>query len=165
MTLWTAAHQAFLSTGFFRQEYWRGLPWPPPGDLPNPGIEQRSPTSQADSLPSEPPGKPKNTGEGNPFLLQGIFLIQELNRGLLHCRWLLYQLSYPESPLVWLGCPSKVSETRWLQQQKLRFSQFWRLEGQAQGAGRFDFFFGLSAWLADGLTFTMTSRGLYPLLL
>ena len=41
--------------GFSRQEYWSGLPCPPPGDLPNPGIEPRSPTVQADSLPSEPP--------------------------------------------------------------------------------------------------------------
>ena len=46
--------------GFSRQEYWSGLPCPPPGDLPNPGIEPRSPTLQADSSPSEPPGKPSN---------------------------------------------------------------------------------------------------------
>ena len=58
VTLWTAAHQAPLSTGFFRQEYWSGLPCPPPGDLPDPGIEPSSPTLQEDSLPSEPPGKP-----------------------------------------------------------------------------------------------------------
>ena len=44
---------------FSRQEYWRGLPCPTPGDLPNPGIEPRSPALQADSLPSEPPGKPE----------------------------------------------------------------------------------------------------------
>ena len=48
-----------FSWGFSRQEYWSGLPCPPPGDLPNPGIEPRSPTLQADSLLSEPPGKPK----------------------------------------------------------------------------------------------------------
>ena len=48
-----------FSRGFSRQEYWSGLPCPPPGDLPNPGIEPRSPTLQADSLLSEPPGKPK----------------------------------------------------------------------------------------------------------
>ena len=46
---------------FSRQEYWSGLPCPPPGDLPNPGIEPRSPELQADSLPSEPPGKPMST--------------------------------------------------------------------------------------------------------
>ena len=44
--------------GFFRQKYWSGLPCPPPGDLPDPGIELMSPALQADSLPSEPPGKP-----------------------------------------------------------------------------------------------------------
>ena len=46
-----------LSMGFSRQEYWSGLPCPPPGDLPNPGIEPRSPALQVDSLQSEPPGK------------------------------------------------------------------------------------------------------------
>ena len=55
-TPWTVAYQAPLSMGFFRQGYWRGLPFPSPGDLPNPGIKSRSPTLQA--LPSEPPGKP-----------------------------------------------------------------------------------------------------------
>ena len=55
---WTVAHQAPLSMGFSRQEYWSGLPFPSPGDLPNPGIEPRSPTLQADALTSEPPGKP-----------------------------------------------------------------------------------------------------------
>ena len=52
------ARQAPLSLGFSRQEYWSGLPCPPPGDLPKPGIEPRPPTLQADSLPSETPGKP-----------------------------------------------------------------------------------------------------------
>ena len=54
----TEAHQAPLSMGFSRQEHWSGLPCPLPGDLPDPGIEARSPTLQADALPSEPPGKP-----------------------------------------------------------------------------------------------------------
>ena len=52
---------------------------------------------QADSLPAEPLGKPKNTGVGSLSLLQGIFLTQELNRGLLHCRQILYQLSPREA--------------------------------------------------------------------
>ena len=52
------AYQAPLSVGFSRQEYWSGLPFPSPGDLPNPGIEPRYPALQADALPSEPPGKP-----------------------------------------------------------------------------------------------------------
>ena len=50
---WTVAHQAPLSMGFSRQGRWSGLPFPSPGDLPNPGIEPGSPTLQADSLPSE----------------------------------------------------------------------------------------------------------------
>ena len=58
VTPWTVAHQAPPSMGFTRQEYWSGLPFPSPGDLPNPGIEPRSPTLQADALTSEPPGKP-----------------------------------------------------------------------------------------------------------
>ena len=57
-TLWTVAHQAPLSVKFSRQEYWGGWPCPPPGGLPAPGIESRSPALQAHSLPSEPPGKP-----------------------------------------------------------------------------------------------------------
>ena len=56
--IWTAAYQAPPSTTFSRQEYWSGLPFPSPGDLPNPGMEPGSPTLQADALPSEPPGKP-----------------------------------------------------------------------------------------------------------
>ena len=58
-TLWKVAYQAPPSMGFSRQEYWSGLPFPSPGDLPNPGIEPRSPTLQADASPSEPPGKPR----------------------------------------------------------------------------------------------------------
>ena len=55
-------------------------------DLPNPGIEPRSPALQADSLPAEPQGKPKNTGVGSLSLLQGIFPTQGLKQGLLHCK-------------------------------------------------------------------------------
>ena len=55
---WTVARQAPLSPGFPRHEYRTGLPFPPAGDLPNPGIKPRSPTLQADFLPREPPGKP-----------------------------------------------------------------------------------------------------------
>ena len=53
-TPWTVAHQAPLSMEFSMQEYWSGLPFPSPGDLPNPGIEPRSPALQADSLLTEP---------------------------------------------------------------------------------------------------------------
>ena len=61
VTLWTVAYQAPLSMGFSRQEYWSGLPFPSPGDLPNPGIEPGSPTLEADALISEPPRKPPET--------------------------------------------------------------------------------------------------------
>ena len=61
-------------------------------------FETRSFTLQADFLPAKPQGKPKNTGVGSLFFLQGIFLTQELNWGLLHCRRILYQLSYQGSP-------------------------------------------------------------------
>ena len=56
-TPWAVAHQAPLSKRFSRQEYWRGLPFPSPGDLPDPGIEPTFPALQVDSLLSEPPGK------------------------------------------------------------------------------------------------------------
>ena len=86
-----------LSMEFSRQEYWSGIP--SPGDLPNQGIKPRSPTLQADSLPSEPSGKPKSTGVGGLSLLQGIFLTQEYNHDLLHRRRILYHLSYQGNPL------------------------------------------------------------------
>ena len=57
-TPWTVDPQAPPSMGFSRQEYWSGFPFPSPGDLPDPGIKLGSPELQADSLPSEPPGKP-----------------------------------------------------------------------------------------------------------
>ena len=66
-------------------------------NLSIPGIESRSSTLQVDSLPAEPQGKPRNTGVGSLSLLQWIFLTQELNWGLLYCRWILYQLSYQGS--------------------------------------------------------------------
>ena len=68
--------------------------------LLKPGIAPRFPTLQADSLPAESSGKPKNTGVSSLSLLQWIFPTQEWNRGLLHCRQILYQLSYQGSPNV-----------------------------------------------------------------
>ena len=80
-------------------------PWNSPGqntgvaafpfsrDLLNPGIKPRSAALQADSLPAEPLGKPKNTGVGSLSLLHRIFPTQELNQGHLYCRWILYQLN------------------------------------------------------------------------
>ena len=57
VTPWAVAQQAPLSMGFSRQEYWSELPFPPPGDVPDPGIELESPELQVDSLPAELPGK------------------------------------------------------------------------------------------------------------
>ena len=84
------------SMEFSRPEYWSG-PFPSPGDLPNPGIEPRSPTLWADSLPAEPPGKPKNTRVGSLSLLQRIFPTQGSYPGLPHCKRILYQLSTREA--------------------------------------------------------------------
>ena len=93
-TPWTRARRAPLFMGFSQHKYWSGLPFPPPEDLPDPGIKRGSPALQVDSLPNELQGKPKNTGVSRLSLLQLIFLTQESNGGLLHCRWILYQLSY-----------------------------------------------------------------------
>jgi len=63
VTPWTVTRQAPLPMGFLSQEYWNGLPFPPPEDLPNPGIKPKSPVAlalQADSLPDEPSGSPCN---------------------------------------------------------------------------------------------------------
>ena len=78
------------------------LPLPSPGGLANPEIKPRSPALQVDSLAAEPPGKPKNTVVGSLSLFQWILWTQELNQGLLHCRWILYQLNYQES-LLYVG--------------------------------------------------------------
>ena len=64
MTPWTVAQRTPLSMEFSRQEYWSGLPFPSPGYLPNSGIEPWPPVSQADSLLSEPPGKPNFKKQG-----------------------------------------------------------------------------------------------------
>ena len=93
VTPWTIQSMAFS-----RQECWSGQTFPSQEDLPNPRIEPRSPTLQADTLPAEPQGKPKNTELGSLSLLQQLFSPQESNQGLLHCRWILYQLSYQGSP-------------------------------------------------------------------
>ena len=83
-TPWSVAHQAPQSMEFSRQEYWSGLPFSSPGDLPNPGIESGSPTLQADALSSEPPRKHQRDGETVETVSDFIF------GGLQnHCRWWL----------------------------------------------------------------------------
>ena len=97
MTPWTVAHQAPLPMGILQARILEWVAMPSPGDLPNPGIETRYPSLQVESLPSEPPGKSKNTGVDSPSLLQGIFPTQGLNWGLYHCRQILYRLSHQRS--------------------------------------------------------------------
>ena len=97
-TPFTVAHQAPLSMGILQARMLEWVAMPPSGDIPNPGIKPRSLTLQAYSLLYEPPGKPKNTGVGSLSLLQGNFPTQGLKWDLLHCRQILYQLSYPGSP-------------------------------------------------------------------
>ena len=80
-TPWTVAHQPPLSMEILQARILEWVAMPSSKDLPNPGIESRSPALQADSLLSEPPGKPMNTEVGSLSLLQGIFPTQELNRG------------------------------------------------------------------------------------
>ena len=94
----TVAHQAPLSMGILQARIVQWLAYPPPGYLPNPGFKPRSPALQADSLLSEPSGKPKNAGVGCHALLQGIFATQGLNPSLPHCRRILYHLSHQGSP-------------------------------------------------------------------
>ena len=94
-TLWT-----IQSMEFSRPEYWSEVAFPSPGDLPDPGIEPKSPSLQVDSLPAEPPGKPKNSGVGSLSLLQEIFPTQGWNSGLPHCRWILYQQSHKGSLII-----------------------------------------------------------------
>ena len=94
VTPWT-----IQSMEFSRLEYWRILQYS--SDPFSRGSSQpRSPTLQADSLPAESQGKPKNTEMGSLFLLQRIFLIQELKQDFLHCRSILYKLSFQGSGQV-----------------------------------------------------------------
>ena len=72
VTPWTVAHQAPLSMGFSRQEYWSGLPFPSPEDLPDPGIEPRSPALQADAL----------TWGGRPIIMTSLFKLLIAYMGL-----------------------------------------------------------------------------------
>ena len=125
VTPWTVTYQAPTTMGFPRQECWNGLPFPFPGDLPNPGIEAGSLALQADALPSEPPGKPhelyspwnspgQNTGVESLSLLQEIFPTQGSNPGLPPCRLILYQLSHKGSPIIveWVAYPFSRGSSR-----------------------------------------------------
>ena len=106
--------QPIQAMEFSRPEYSRGLSLLQ-GIFPNPGIEPRSPALEVDSLPAEPEGKPKNTRAGSLSLLQQEFPTQESNQGLLHCRRILYQLSYQGSHYLQLLCARHyVSALQWM---------------------------------------------------
>ena len=98
-----------LSLGILQARILEWVACPPPGNLRKAGIKPRSPTLQADSLPSQPSGKPQNTGVGSLSLLQESFLTQEWNQGLLCCRQILYPLSYQGSPSFALYTKSQSS--------------------------------------------------------
>ena len=83
-TPWTVAHKAPMSMGFLQVRILEWVAMPSSRGSSQPRIKSRSPALQVDSLPSEPPGKPKNIGMGSLSLLQGNFLTQESNQGLLH---------------------------------------------------------------------------------
>ena len=94
VTPWTVAHQALLSLGVLQARILEWVAVPFSRRSSHPGIKHRCPTLQVNSLLSQSPGKPMNTGVSSLSLLQGIFLTQKWYPSLLHCRWLLYQLSY-----------------------------------------------------------------------
>ena len=103
-TPWTAAHQAPPSMGFSRQEYWSGVPLPSPESL---SVVSNSLPPQGLYSPWNSPGQ--NTGVGSFSLLRGIFPTQRSSCGLLHCRQILYQLSYQGSPIhgyVYMSIPT-----------------------------------------------------------
>ena len=82
----TAAHQVPLSMGFSRQGYWSGLLFPFPGDPPNPGIKPGSPALQADSLPTEPAGKPSEGAKGDELGLTETHTLYQKDGKDLPCR-------------------------------------------------------------------------------
>ena len=92
------ACRASLSIGILQARILEWVAMSPSRGSSQPRIKPRSPTLLADSLPSEPPGDPKNTGVGSLFLLLWIFLTQGSNPGLLHCWQILYHLSHQGSP-------------------------------------------------------------------
>ena len=114
VTLWTVAHQAPLSMGFSRKEYWSRLPCPSSGDLPNPGIEPKSlasPALQADSIPTEPPGKPHHCLKYHQYAsasksktspdisLELLYSVPYLTTlpGLSHLRYRVAKMEWPKS--------------------------------------------------------------------
>ena len=98
VTPWAVAPRLLCQWEFSRQGYWSGLPCSPSRDLPHPGMEPRSSTLQADSLPSESPGKPKNTGVGGPTPSPGELPDPGTEPGFPAWRQILYQLTFSPNP-------------------------------------------------------------------
>ena len=99
---------SYIVHGILQARILSGQPFPSSGDFPNPEIEPKSPILRVDSSPAEPQAKPKDTGVGSLSLLQRIFLTQELNWGLMHCRLIFNNLSYQGSTLgLYPKCPFK----------------------------------------------------------
>ena len=122
-----------LYMGFSRQEYWSGLPSPSPGDLPDPEIKPRSPTLQADSLPSEPPGKPRNWVKSSQ--------LEVLPLRLGYNPFLLKLVSGEDSALCWLLCRTNATECQKIKPALFSLSQCCRKES---GAGEGDHVPGLT---------------------
>ena len=97
MISWTVAHQAPPSMEFSGQEYWSSLPFPSPGDLPNPGTEPRSPALQADALSSEPPGNPFHAKMGTIKDRSGMDLTEAED---IKKRWQEYTEEYTKKVFV-----------------------------------------------------------------
>ena len=103
VTPWTAFCQAPLSMWILQKRTLEWVAMPSSQGFLNPGTKPRSSALQENSLPSKPPGKPKNTGVSNLSLLQEIFPTQESNQGLLNCRRILFHLDYQRSPMYQCG--------------------------------------------------------------
>ena len=129
-TPWTVACQAPLSMEFSRQEYWSGLPSHSPRDLPDPGIESTSPILQADSLSSEPLGKPSiylfslscNPGRESESLLQldintifSVFLSSDLNQSLWNAGLEIRKYLLKKRYLSWVWKPQKLIRQHYIQ--------------------------------------------------
>ena len=102
LTLWTVAHQASPSMGFSRQEYWSGLPFPSPGDLPDPGIEPVSPAVQADDMPSN--GVAGSYGNFIPSFLRNLHSVLCNGCINLHSHQLCRKVPSSPHPLQHLVC-------------------------------------------------------------
>ena len=105
VTLWTVVYQAPLSMRFSRQEYWSGLPFPSPGDLPDPGIKPGSPALESDALTSEPPGCFQSMFKKNPWKITFFSLVSLLLLFFSHL--VMTNSSQPHGlPNTRLPCPS-----------------------------------------------------------